>query len=208
MDAVSRRTLPPRDVRRGAQPTRATMPARLALVTVVAVTVLIAIVGAQSTVGGWNDGSRLAAIESLVDRHTWAIDDSIFVRRDAATTPAQLAAVPVLTMDKLRIDGRFYSDKPPVLSLLLAIPYQLWRWAGGVSAGEAPQRFCYWMALGSAGLAYVIAVAATFLASGALDLSLRVCLWLSGSLAFSTLALPYSRSLNGHLPLLAIATLL
>ena len=30
--------------------------------------------------GSWNDGSRLAAIESLVERGTWQIDDSFFVQ--------------------------------------------------------------------------------------------------------------------------------
>ena len=35
--------------------------------------------------GGWNDGSRLATVESVVDRHTWVIDDSIFVNPSAET---------------------------------------------------------------------------------------------------------------------------
>src|SRR5262249_13483019 len=33
---------------------------------------------ARPFAGSWNDGSRLAAVESLVDAHTFAIDDSIF----------------------------------------------------------------------------------------------------------------------------------
>src|SRR5687767_12101081 len=40
---------------------------------------LIALVSARPYAGGWNDGSRLATVESLVDRHTLAIDDSMFV---------------------------------------------------------------------------------------------------------------------------------
>ena len=39
----------------------------------------IALVSARDYAGGWNDGSRLATVESLVDYHTLAIDKSIYV---------------------------------------------------------------------------------------------------------------------------------
>ena len=39
----------------------------------------VALVSARPYAGGWNDGSRLAMVESVIDRHTLAIDDSIFV---------------------------------------------------------------------------------------------------------------------------------
>src|SRR5262249_48123113 len=42
--------------------------------------VSIALVSAHSYAGGWNDGSRLATVECLVDYHTLAIDRSIFVQ--------------------------------------------------------------------------------------------------------------------------------
>ncbi len=50
---------------------------------VLAAAVVVAAVSAHPYAGGWNDGSRLATVESLVDRHTWAIDDSIFVNPSA-----------------------------------------------------------------------------------------------------------------------------
>ncbi|MDX2170909.1 MAG: hypothetical protein SF182_27825 [Deltaproteobacteria bacterium] len=188
----------------------ATAPAaeRRAWIVVIGVATLVAALGAQSHVGGWNDGSRLATIESLVDRHTWSIDESFFVRREADATPAQLVAVPDLTLDKLRIGNRFYSDKPPVLALLLAGPYWLWRTAGGAAARLVPDRFCYWMALASAGVGYVVAVGAVFALGGAIGVSLLPRLVLASSLAFATLALPYSRSVNGHIALLAAAAVL
>ena len=34
--------------------------------------------GALPYAGGWNDGSRLAAVEAIADHHTLAIDDSVF----------------------------------------------------------------------------------------------------------------------------------
>lgn len=48
-----------------------------------------------------NDASRMATIESLVDYHSFIIDNSRFVG----------------TIDKYFYEGHFYSDKPPILSL-------------------------------------------------------------------------------------------
>jgi len=53
-------------------------------------------------VGSFNDRSRLAAIESRVARGTWIIDESPFSR----------------TVDRIFVDGHFYSDKPPVLTFI------------------------------------------------------------------------------------------
>src|SRR5262245_17141109 len=93
---------------------------------------VLAILTARPYAGGWNDGSRLATVESLVDHHTWAINDSIYVTPDRAAqqpyAPDSVAAQ-TGTFDKLLIDGRFFSDKSPVPALPMAGVYQLWRWA-------------------------------------------------------------------------------
>ncbi len=68
---------------------------RLVLAFFIAATLL-----AHAQTNSWNVTSRLAAIESLVDRHTFAIDRSPFV-----------------TGDKYLYNGHFYSDKPPVFNL-------------------------------------------------------------------------------------------
>ncbi len=54
----------------------------------------------------WNDGSRFAAVESVVDRGTLAIGGSSFFSS---------------TSDKIFYDGRFYSDKAPGMAFL-AVP--------------------------------------------------------------------------------------
>ena len=51
-----------------------------------------------------NDMSRMATVESLVDRGTFTIDGSPYVG----------------TLDKVEIDGHFYSSKPPLYSALMA----------------------------------------------------------------------------------------
>jgi len=56
-----------------------------------------------------NDLSRIATIESLVERHTFVIDD-------ASAQPK---------VDKVALGGHYYSDKPPILSIIGAVPYLL-----------------------------------------------------------------------------------
>ncbi len=55
----------------------------------------------------WNDESRMATIQALVESHTFIIDHTQFVS----------------TGDKVFIDGHFYSEKPPLPSILGAIVY-------------------------------------------------------------------------------------
>src|SRR5947208_2992971 len=76
----------------------------------------VALVSAHPHAGSWHDGSRLAMVEALVDHHTWAIEDSIFVNVPTEPGKSPYAAdQPILrfgTKDKLYIDGHYYSDKP------------------------------------------------------------------------------------------------
>src|SRR5438105_13666971 len=103
---------------------------------------VVAILGAHSFAGSWNDGSRLATVESLVDSHTWVIDRSIFVD---VPTPARGSPYPREdvnlrsgTSDKLYIHGHFYSDKPTVPALLLAGWYQILQWTTELLAIDSP----------------------------------------------------------------------
>jgi hypothetical protein len=119
------------------------------------------LLSAHPFAGSWNDGSRLATVECLVDQHALCIDDSIFVRvpPDHAPYPAhERGLLRHGTLDKLYINGHYYSDKSPVPALLMAGVYQVWRWAGGPSARQRPEWFCWWMTLASSGVAFVVAV--------------------------------------------------
>src|SRR5437763_15183774 len=103
-----------------------------ALLLVLVLASAVAVASARPYAGSWNDGSRLATVEALVDQHTLAIDDSIFVQvpsekegtgsspypRDDALLNARGTA------DKLFIRGHYYSDKSPVPALLMAGVYQ------------------------------------------------------------------------------------
>ena len=109
---------------------------------------LIALIGARPYAGSWNDGGRLATVESLVDHGTWAIDRSIFVDVPADNSPYPNDPDLILehgTLDKLLIRGDYYSDKSPVPNLLLAIVYKLTQSCTGLTASQQPHLFCWWM---------------------------------------------------------------
>ncbi|MGL5923168.1 MAG: hypothetical protein ACRC32_09655 [Chroococcidiopsis sp.] len=55
----------------------------------------------------WNDASRMATIESLVDFHTFSIDRSTYI----------------WTGDKYFYQNHFYSDKPPIMALYGSVFY-------------------------------------------------------------------------------------
>ncbi|WP_435009712.1 hypothetical protein P12x_000960 [Tundrisphaera lichenicola] len=169
---------------------------------------LISLGSARDYAGGSNDGSRLASVESLVDHRTWVIDRSIFV------DPAQASRLeiwpprsphPEGIIDKLRIDGHYYSDKPPVTAVLMAAVYQVIQWTTGLVARESPGLFCAWMTLTSSGLAFVLASWCLYRIGLESGLSRRSSVLLAASLALATVAPAYSRQVNASILLLAIA---
>jgi hypothetical protein len=181
----------------------------------------VAVASAHDYAGGWNDGSRLATVESLVDHHTLAIDRSIFsgidlqgrhpTYEDLKDSPYH-PEYPLMglfgTLDKIHVDGRFYSHKSPVPALLLAGWYAIWQALTGMTAKSNPHAFCYWMTLGSSGLSYVVAVLSVFQLGRVIDVPLRIRLGLTAGFGLATVALPYTRFVNDHILLLAVAALL
>lgn len=162
---------------------------------VVAAAIVVALISATPHAGGWNDGSRLATVESLVDHGTWAIDDSIFLTAE----PYRPLDVPNGTLDKLWVNGRFYSDKSPVPALPMAAAYWLLQQTTGLIAAENPAVFCWWMTLLTSGAAYVVAVAcARRLAADGVAVAVGL----------ATLALPYARFVSNHILLLAVTFVL
>ncbi len=167
----------------------------------------VAVVSARPYVGGWNDGSRLATVECLVDRGTWAIDDSIFVR--PADKPDLYAAedprtVIAGTQDKLLIGGRFYSDKSPVPAVLMAGEYLLLKAVTGWTIAADSAQCCEFLCLASSGLAYIVAVWSIDRLGRRLRLPWAIGLGLTASFALATVAPVYARHVNNHILLLAV----
>lgn len=137
----------------------------------------------------WNDTSRVAAIESLVERGTWAIDGSTWVN---------------ITKDKILINEAFYSDKMPLFSVLGSGVYAVLHSIGGSLASNCSEvaRFCAysWLTL------VLVSIPASILIWLFFDYATRMKmpLWaaIAGTIALGigTMIFPYSLVLNHHVP--------
>jgi hypothetical protein len=168
--------------------------------------------GALPYAGCWNDGSRLATVESILDRHTLTLDESIFCRPPADSISRGCPAYPMHepdllangTRDKLFIRGHFYSDKPAVPSLLMAGLYGAGEWLGLPGPAERPDVFCRVLTIATSGLAYVFAVLSLYQLGGVIALPGGTRLGWVASFALSTVALTYTRHVNNHIMLLGV----
>jgi hypothetical protein len=70
---------------------------------------ILAIVTTHGEPGSWNDRSRMATVQSLVESGTFVIDKTSFLLSTGG--------------DKVFINGHFYSDKPPVPAVMGAAVY-------------------------------------------------------------------------------------
>lgn len=169
----------------------------------------LAAAGAKPYASSWNDGSRLASVEALVERGTFCIDGTTFLERGGA--PAYDPANPVLaraTLDKLLINGRYYSDKPPLVSLPLAGAYRALMALGAPAPSARPDVFAWVVCVLLSGTGFAVAVGCMWAlgARAGLDPKWRL-LWL-GAFALATVLPAYTRSANNHVAQLgAVAAL-
>jgi len=171
----------------------------------------VAVCWAVPFAGGWSDGSRLAAIESVGARGTLTINESIFVGyqvREGVPSPydpANFGSLSWGTSDKMFVDGHFYSHHPPVPLLVAGAFYRVWLLFGGPPATERADLFVLWITITTAGLPFVVAVwCVGRLARDGLGLPGRTYALLTLSFAATTVAPAYSRQVNAHVILLGV----
>ena len=125
--------------------------------------------------------SRLATIESLVERGTFAIDGSPYET----------------TGDKVYIDGRYYSHQPPLLALAGALVYYpLHRLGMRLGPDHAATYALVTFALN--GLSTLAGMVFFFRTLQWTSLRQRLYVPITASLACGTLLLPFSATLNSH----------
>ena len=131
-----------------------------------------------------NDASRWAAIESLVDYGTASVERSRFAAN----------------IDRIVVDGREYSNKPPLLSLAGAAIYGALQALFGWSlAGAGAAKVLFWVTLLLIGVPSSWLVARFFAELRRFpDLDDRWRWILAGALGAGTLLFPYSTTLNNH----------
>jgi hypothetical protein len=173
---------------------------------------LVAVLSARPFAGSWNDASRLATAESLVDRGTLQVDHSIFIipPKSDGQRPLPYPAhrndlLTNGTQDKLFIQEHFYSDKTPLPSIYLATVYQGWTWLGGSTFAERPDWCCCVLTWASSGLAFVLAVRGILRMGQTVDLSDRLRLELGLAFSVGTIAVGYAGTVNAHIIQLAAA---
>lgn len=138
----------------------------------------------------WNDISRIAAIESLVERGTWAIDDSPWADQ---------------TQDKILLDGKFYSDKMPLLTLAGAGVYGAIHYAAGATLApdcSKTGQVCgyYWLTFLLVGIPVTFLLWTFFRFAQERGLPIWAAVVGTLSLGAGTMLLPYALVFNHHAP--------
>ena len=126
--------------------------------------------------------SRLATIESIVERGTYRIDDSIFIH----------------TIDKVHRDGHYYSHQPPLLSMLEAPVYWLLRLSGARfhNRGRFVMTYAFTLLTNGLALALTVIAFARILSLAGVQGPWRDALALL--LPLGTWLLPYGVVTNNH----------
>ncbi len=131
-----------------------------------------------------NPASRLATVDALVHRGTFCIDGSRYA----------------YTVDKVVLDGRAYSSKPPMLSVLLAGPYWLCVHAAGWTF-ETHERACVVvLSVLGAGLPHLLLVWYLYRCLALLGADAGVRAWGVAAAGLGYLGLAYVGGVNNHTP--------
>jgi hypothetical protein len=126
--------------------------------------------------------SRLGTVESIVDRGTYQLDDSIFIG----------------TLDKIYRNGHFYSHQPPLLPTLQAPVYWLLHLPGTAfnNRGRFVMTYAFSLLTNGVALALTVLVFARLLTLAGVPTPQRD--WLAVLLPFGTWLLPYGLVSNSH----------
>jgi len=143
--------------------------------------IALSVVMVHWAAGSWNDTSRMATIQALVEHGTLAIDRTDFVA----------------TKDKVLIDGRFYSDKPPFPALIGAVVYApLYHMGLSLTAGRSLAYYLITLFTMKGSLLAALWCFYRTLRRTGLDDGQRIVL--TGALGLGSLLLPWTAVFNNH----------
>jgi len=134
-----------------------------------------------------NESSRFATVESLVEKRTFAIEDSMFE-----------------TVDRVKIGDQFYSNKPLLLSVFLSALYAPLHYLGGLNFTDSYHWLIAFLTLlGVTSFSVLL----TFLFQKRLrsiGMPSLASILLGLAVVFTTWILSYGTSLNNHTPAAAL----
>jgi hypothetical protein len=143
--------------------------------------IIVAVVTTHAAPGSWNAASRIATVQSLVESHTFVIDKTVFIG----------------TGDKVFVDGHFYSDKPPLPSVLGAAVYWPLYHAGlGLHLGSSIPY--YLITLLTVRLFWLLGTVAFFLLLAYTGLDAEKRFLASMALGLGSLYFSWSSTYNSH----------
>ncbi len=149
-----------------------------------AIVLVVAAAATKSRVShAGNESSRLATVESLIERGTFRIDQSRFQ-----------------TVDKVRIEGHFYSDKPPLYVLWLAAGYGVARTLAGLTFDRNGPAVIWWLNFLGGGLFATILTVLFFSRGVRAGFRPRTSAALAVAVILGTWLFSYSTTLNNHVP--------
>src|SRR5665213_3565383 len=128
-----------------------------------------------------NDMSRMATIQSLVESHSLIIDDTAFIK----------------TIDKIYVNGHFYSEKPPMTSVVGAAIY-LPLHALGFQLHAGSSLAYYLITFATVKMLWLFATIAFYYALGFTKLDAPKRLIATFALGFGSLFFSWSSVFNNH----------
>ena len=128
-----------------------------------------------------NDLSRMATIQSLVEFHSPIIDHTAFIE----------------TIDKVFINGHFYSDKPPMPSIIGAAIY-LPLHATGIRLHSGISVAYYLITFAIIKVLWILGIVAFYYALGYTDMDVEKRFLASLALGFGSLLFSWSTTFNNH----------
>lgn len=142
---------------------------------------LIGMVTILPAVQGFNDSSRMATIQALVEDHTFAIDQSDFFEG----------------FDKVYIDGHYYSDKPVFTALFGAVVYYPLYYLG-ITLGRGWNLAYYLITLFTVKLLWFLGIKTFYNILGQVNIKEKSRLQLTVALALGSLYFSWSATFNNH----------
>jgi hypothetical protein len=143
--------------------------------------VFVALLLVMPKVRGWNDASRMATVQSLVEKQTFVIDKSVFVN----------------TNDKVYINEHYYSDKPTIPSIMGAIIY-LPLFHLGIKLDYGWNFAYYLITLFTVKVFWLMGLSAFYSALEFCNIKDRNRLWLTFALGIASLHFTWSSTFNNH----------
>jgi hypothetical protein len=136
----------------------------------------------DSAIRNTNVGSRYATVEAIVNHGTFVIDDTQYNR----------------TIDKVQIDGKFYSSKPPLMLVAAAGVYALERAVTGYDIRTHEKKVVWFVNIVFGAVLHVLMLVALLRALLVLLRREEAILVTVAAAGFASLATGYAVELNNH----------